>query len=354
VIDRLNPNDIRTAGSTVASRDDRVTLEKMVTNRLNPNETLAAGNSIASQDNRFTLIMQQDNNLVLYKAGAGPLWASNTVGSNGTRAIMQDDGNLVIYDANGHPVWGTGTWGNPGAYLLAQNDGNVVIYGPTGKPLWATNTFQAGYVAPVPAGDTNLTALINGVSTVDIKAAADPLLPALQAIAQGEWRMWNVSVPDLGLGFDAVPVGVEVRISKQAFDTIRSAVTWDTVKALADLVGKVLEAGDIEKAAAMILAGLSPSAVAAITKTAALLGITTGHALVLVIVLLIIITYQLAAIVVQVKGREFFGETFPRGLCLQHPLIAFGAIAVVTAPTTFGPFLAAQLAANTPIIVVPR
>jgi hypothetical protein len=325
-----------------------------VTNRLNPNEILAAGNSIASQDNRFTLIMQQDSNLVLYKAGGEPLWASNTLGSNGTRAIMQDDGNLVIYDANGHPVWDTGTWGNPGAYLLAQNDGNVVIYGPTGKPLWATNTPQGGYVDPIPAGDTSFTTLFNGVTPLDIKAAADPLLPALQAIAQGEWRMWNVSVPDLGLGFDAVPVGVEVRLSKQAFDTFRSAVTLDAVKSLADLVGKVIEAGGVGKAAALTLGGFPPAVATAITKIAGLLGITVGQALALVLVLLIIVTYQLTAIVAQVKGREFFGESFPNGLCLQHPLIAFGAIAVVTAPTTFGPFLAAQLAVNTPILVVPR
>jgi hypothetical protein len=210
-----------------------------------------------------------------------------------------------------------------------------------------------GYVAPNLV-NTNIPVLINGVTPLDIKATADPLLPALQAIAQGKWRMWKVSVPDLGLGFDAVPVGVEVHLSKQAFDSIRSAVSWDTVKSLADLLGKVMEAGDIEKAAALVLAGFSPSAATAITKTAAVLGITMGQALALVLVLLIIITYQLTAIVTQVKGRELLGETFPNGLCLQHPLIAFGAIAVVTAPTTFGSFLAAQLAVNTPVIVAPH
>jgi hypothetical protein len=70
----------------------------------------------------------------------GSLWASNTLGTNGTRVIMQDDGNLVIYDPQEHPVWASNTAGHPGAWLIVQDDGNVVIYDTNGNALWATNT----------------------------------------------------------------------------------------------------------------------------------------------------------------------------------------------------------------------
>ncbi|MHA5054766.1 hypothetical protein [Streptomyces sp. SD15] len=53
---------------------------------------------------------------------------------------MQGDGNLVIYDAGAQPIWASQTFDNPGSHLIVQGDGNVVIYRPDGTPIWATNT----------------------------------------------------------------------------------------------------------------------------------------------------------------------------------------------------------------------
>jgi hypothetical protein len=86
------------------------------------------------------------------------------------------------------------------------------------------------------------------------------------------------------------------------------------------------------EAATLTLGGFPPAVAAAITKIAGVLGITVGQALALALVLLIIVTYQLTAIVAQVKGREFFDETFKNSIALQHPVIALGALGVVTAP----------------------
>jgi hypothetical protein len=108
------------------------------------NQGLIAGQSITSTDGRFRLILQSDGNLVLYAAGAGATWASNTWGHpNVWDAIMQNDGNLVVYDLQGKALWASNTNGHPGAYLIVQTDGNLVIYDAANHPLWASNTVRA-------------------------------------------------------------------------------------------------------------------------------------------------------------------------------------------------------------------
>ncbi|WP_089107897.1 hypothetical protein [Streptomyces hyaluromycini] len=107
---------------------------------MQPGETLDAGQSISSPDGAFTFAYQADGNLVLYRNRDGaPLWASNTPGSSVGVCIMQNDGNLVIYDAGAQPIWATMTQ-DPGSRLVVQEDGNVVIYRPDNSPAWATNT----------------------------------------------------------------------------------------------------------------------------------------------------------------------------------------------------------------------
>jgi hypothetical protein len=207
-------------------------------------------------------------------------------------------------------------------------------------------------------GNPGLTYTISGITPLDIQKIAGPLLPALECIAGGAWGRWDLNVPDIGISFidnalDALPIGLRVCISKSCYDTIRSAVSWETVSALSSLVGAVIAAGGVDKAAVTVLAALPGPLQAAINSLAGALSITAGQALALVLVLLILITYQLSAIVAQVLMQEKFGETFANGICLQHPIIALGALAIITAPTGVGPFLAAQIAVNTPLIVAP-
>lgn len=108
--------------------------------RLNPSQGLATGASVTSCDGRFTFVIQGDGNLVLYKAGVGPLWASHVGGSN-HHLEMQSDGNLVVYNGAGQAVWHTSTGGKNGAALFVQNDGNVVLYSHQGAALWSTGTY---------------------------------------------------------------------------------------------------------------------------------------------------------------------------------------------------------------------
>jgi hypothetical protein len=109
---------------------------------LQPGEVLTPGASITSANGTYTLVYQGDGNLVLYRAGGVPLWASDTSGTPAGVCIMQGDGNLVVYRPGPQPVWDSGTWGQPGNRLVVQDDGNVVIYRPDGTPAWATNTVQ--------------------------------------------------------------------------------------------------------------------------------------------------------------------------------------------------------------------
>jgi hypothetical protein len=97
---------------------------------------LDEGKMIGSPGSINTLVMQTDGNFVLYRNGAGALWASGT-SRPGTLAVMQGDGNLVLYiRGTTTAVWASGTGGNPGAYLVVQDDGNLVIQSAVGKPLW--------------------------------------------------------------------------------------------------------------------------------------------------------------------------------------------------------------------------
>jgi hypothetical protein len=96
-------------------------------NQLKVGQTLS-GNAFISSPNRvYTLVAQSDGNVVEYKNGTAPVWATSTNGSN-RRLAMQSDGNLVVYRDGNVPLWSSNTAGYNGATLFLQDDGNLVIY----------------------------------------------------------------------------------------------------------------------------------------------------------------------------------------------------------------------------------
>jgi hypothetical protein len=102
---------------------------------LSAGETLygAQNQNLRSSDGRYEARMQPDGNFVVY-GPTGPLWSTNTSGSN-ARLTMQGDGNLVIYADQG-VIFSTNTAGRGGNRILMQTDGNLVLYG--GSAVWAT------------------------------------------------------------------------------------------------------------------------------------------------------------------------------------------------------------------------
>ncbi len=94
-----------------------------------PGQSLLPGQTLKSDNMLHTLIMQTDGNAVLYNSQSQPLWSTNTGGLIEPRDfIMQTDGNLVLYDTSGQPHWASKTQGNPSAFLNVQDDGNLVVY----------------------------------------------------------------------------------------------------------------------------------------------------------------------------------------------------------------------------------
>jgi pimeloyl-ACP methyl ester carboxylesterase len=105
-------------------------------------DTMVAGQrllpetGISSPSGFYTLQYQSDGNLVLYRHGGIPIWASQTHGHSAGYAEMQGDGNFVVYDASTRPIWASGTTTYGGAYLKVQDDGYIVIYEASGVPIW--------------------------------------------------------------------------------------------------------------------------------------------------------------------------------------------------------------------------
>lgn len=88
--------------------------------------------------NGFNLVNQLDGNLVLYRVGGGPVWASNTMTSNSGTTAMQGDGNLVVYDRDSTPLFHTFTHGNPGATLHVDTTGALFVIAPDARVLWSS------------------------------------------------------------------------------------------------------------------------------------------------------------------------------------------------------------------------
>merc|ERR1712230_202994 len=107
--------------------------------RMDKGETLWQGNAIDACGYFFAI--QDDGNLVVYKDGGDPIWASDTNGQHednpDKRLVMQDDGNLVFY-AGDEVIWASDTNDKGGTYVKMQDDGNFVMYNGDDQPVWCT------------------------------------------------------------------------------------------------------------------------------------------------------------------------------------------------------------------------
>ena len=109
-----------------------------------PGQSLLPGQTLKSDNMLNTLIMQTDGNAVLYNSQSQPLWSTNTGGLiEPGDFIMQTDGNLVLYDTSGQPHWASKTQGNPSAFLNVQDDGNLVVYRAGSATQTANNALWA-------------------------------------------------------------------------------------------------------------------------------------------------------------------------------------------------------------------
>ena len=110
-----------------------------------PGQSLPPGQSLQSDNQLHTLIMQPDGNVVLYNSASRPLWWTNTGGGliDPRDFIMQTDGDLVLYDTSGQAQWASKTGGNPGAFLDVQDDGNLVLYRAGSATETADNSLWA-------------------------------------------------------------------------------------------------------------------------------------------------------------------------------------------------------------------
>lgn len=107
-------------------------------------------------------MLQGDGNLVVYTTSSPvrSIWSAGTQGRGGVRLCMQNDGNLVLYRANNTAVWSTGTM-YPGAYAEMQFDGQLAIW-QNGISRYASGpqascvTTTASATTPIPTRACNI------------------------------------------------------------------------------------------------------------------------------------------------------------------------------------------------------
>ena len=117
-----------------------------------PGQSLLPGQTLQSDNRLYTLTLQPDGNVVLRDSESKPLWRTNTGGGliHPRDFIMQTDGDLVLYDTSGQQSWASKTQGNPGAFLNMQNDGNLVVYRAGSATETANNALWASRNVPPP------------------------------------------------------------------------------------------------------------------------------------------------------------------------------------------------------------
>jgi hypothetical protein len=106
---------------------------------LEPGQSLGRDVVKMSCDGRTSLVMQGDGNLVLYRNGVGPLWASCTGDASTYGVYMQGDGNLVVY-APGGARFDSHTSGHANARLVFEGN-RIAIRTPTNALVWSSQTW---------------------------------------------------------------------------------------------------------------------------------------------------------------------------------------------------------------------
>lgn len=208
-----------------------------------PGQSLLPGQSLQSDNGLYALTMQSDGNVVLRNSASAPLWRTGTGGGQFVPAdfIMQTDGNLVLYDTSGQYRWASKTQGNPGAFLNVQDDGNVVVYraGSTSQTannsLWSSGTNVRTPLtlktvvdnrAMLNVGDANLDYLSNYMlSNPNLTEAAGG------GVASYTEQGIDASQPGLWCGGNTVTVNANIDASFVGGSNSVGSWTWQDLQA---------------------------------------------------------------------------------------------------------------------------
>ena len=118
-----------------------------------PGQDLRTGQRITSPNGRHQLVLQPDGNAVVYVSDGRPLFFTGSYWARQLR--LQPDGNLVALDQLGRALWHAGTWRDGPTRLDVQDDGNVVLYRADGTPAWYSG-WDGGQRATSPGRGTLL------------------------------------------------------------------------------------------------------------------------------------------------------------------------------------------------------
>jgi len=175
-----------------------------------PGQSLRPGQQLQSDNKRFVLTMQTDGNVVLYDANGHPLWATNTWKGIAPREfVMQTDGNLVLYSTDGVARWASNTWKNPGAFLNVQDDGNLVVYRAGSRTETADNALWAAGSNARPPGPPPPTGFVQEILAAHNRYRAEVGAPPLQWSDDlaGTAKQWADHLASIGRLEHSMPPG---------------------------------------------------------------------------------------------------------------------------------------------------
>lgn len=109
---------------------------------------------LVSENKKYNLVFQHDGNLILYKYGSIPLWATNTM-NRGVGVRFEKRGFLVVHNGS-QSLWVSGSHDKGGQTLNLDNNGNLTIKTADGRVIWGTTAIE--YDAAAGCG----TIYING------------------------------------------------------------------------------------------------------------------------------------------------------------------------------------------------
>lgn len=102
---------------------------------LSAGQKLTANQFLASPNSRYCFLMQSDGNAVIYDVNRG-IWSTGTNGAN-RFLFFQTNGDLVVYGGS-TPLWTSATFNRSGTRLTLQDDGNLVIYRANNTGVWSS------------------------------------------------------------------------------------------------------------------------------------------------------------------------------------------------------------------------